>query len=201
MTNLLENTSHVESGSLRSGVEVDQDLVELATALVPLIREHAQETSEARRVVPEVMTALEDADLFKLFVPHRYGGYEENMGTAVETIAEVANGDGSTAWAVALLNVCTWFASTFSERGAGRDVRRQPECEVCGIFTPGSKSKRVEGGYLVSGQWPYSSGIVRRADWAPSVSHSMSLRARIPGHSRSSRMRRGAIGRPGLWPG
>ena len=50
-----------------------------------------------------------------MFVPRRYGGYEENLRTAMETVAEVGRGDGSTAWAVALLNVCTWFATTFSQ--------------------------------------------------------------------------------------
>jgi hypothetical protein len=34
----------------------------------------------------------------------------------MESVAEIGRGDGSTAWAAALLNVCTWFATTFSDR-------------------------------------------------------------------------------------
>lgn len=165
MTNLLESTSPVESGFVGAGAEVDQDLVARATALVPLIREYAQESSEARRVVPEVMSALEDAGLFKLFIPRRYGGHGANMATAVETIAEISRGDGSTAWAASLLNVCTWFASTFSDDAQDEIFGTNPNAKVCGIFTPGSKSERVDGGYLVSGRWPYSSGSFA-ADWA-----------------------------------
>ncbi len=77
----------------------DEELVARATALVPLIREHAAETSEDRAVSPAVMEALEEAELFNLFVPRRFGGHEASMRTAMEVLAEIARGDGSTAWA------------------------------------------------------------------------------------------------------
>lgn len=165
MTNVMEQTAAVEPKHTGVGAEVETELVARATALVPLIREHAKESSEARRVVPEVMSALENAGLFKLFVPKRYGGHGANMATAVQTIAEVARGDGSTGWAVSLLNVCTWFATTFSEKAQEEIFGSTPDAKVCGIFTPGSKSERVEGGYLVCGRWPYASGSFA-ADWA-----------------------------------
>jgi len=143
----------------------DTELVARATALVPLIREHAQEGSEGRRVSAEVMQALEDAQLLNLFVPRRFGGHETSMRTAMEVLAEIARGDGSTAWAASLLNVCTWFATTFSDQAQDDVFGANPRAKVAGIFTPGSTMTRVNGGYLVSGRWPYSSGSFA-ADWA-----------------------------------
>ncbi|WP_100810116.1 acyl-CoA dehydrogenase family protein [Microbacterium sp. BR1] len=143
----------------------DQELVARATALIPLIREHASETSENRAVSPIVMKALEDAELFNLFVPRRFGGHEASMRTSMEVLAEIARGDGSTAWAASLLNVCTWFATTFSEQAQEDVFGQNPRARVAGIFTPGSTMTRVDGGYLVSGRWPYSSGSFA-ADWA-----------------------------------
>ncbi|PBC51459.1 acyl-CoA dehydrogenase family protein [Rhodococcus sp. ACPA1] len=140
------------------------EVVAKATALIPMIRVYAEQGSAERRAAPEVIAALEAEGLFKLFVPRRYGGYEENLRTAMETIAEVAKGDGSTAWAVALLNVCTWFGTTFSQQAQDEVFGANPDAKCCGIFTPGSKAQRVEGGYIVSGQWPYSSGSFA-ADW------------------------------------
>lgn len=164
MTEVLDSPA-TTSYTTDPSVAVDEDLVRRATELVPLIREYADQTSQARRVVPEVVRALEDAELFKLFVPKRYGGHASNMATATRTIAEVARGDGSTAWAVALLNVCTWFATTFSQQAQDDVFGANPGAKVCGIFTPGSKAERVDGGYVVSGRWPYSSGSFA-ADWA-----------------------------------
>ena len=143
----------------------DAAVVARATALVPLIREHAAQASEDRRVTPEVMRALEDAELFGLLVPRRLGGQEGNLRTMMEAVAEVARGDGSTGWTVALLNVCTWFATTFSDEAQADVFYATPGAKVCGIFSPPTRSERVDGGYLVSGRWPYSSGSFA-ADWA-----------------------------------
>src|ERR1700752_1309081 len=112
---------------------VNHEVVAKASALVPFIRQQAEQSSAERRVVPEVMDALEAQGLFKLFVPRRYGGSEENMRTVMETLAEVARGDGSTAWAVALLNVCTWFATTFSQQGQDDVFGANPDAKCCGI--------------------------------------------------------------------
>lgn len=159
------NEAGTHTGLPAGDTAPDTHIVDRATALVPLIRNYAEQSSLDRRVAPEVMAALEEADLFSIFVPARYGGHEANLRTAMETIAEVARGDGSTAWSVALLNVCTWFATTFSQQAQDDVFGANPKAKVSGIFTPGSKAERVEGGYLVSGEWPYSSGSFA-ADWA-----------------------------------
>lgn len=143
----------------------DTELVARATALVPLLREHAEESAKLRRAVPAVIDAIDEADLFNLFVPKRYGGHEASMRTVVEVLAEFARGDGGSAWAAALLNVCTWFATTFSDEAQDDVFGKNPRARVAGIFTPGSTMTRVPGGYRVSGRWPYSSGSFA-ADWA-----------------------------------
>ena len=161
MTDILDRPTRVWTGS---GIAPDHDVIARATALVPLIRQHAEKTSEDRRVVPEVITALEDARLFGLLAPRRLGGQETNVRTMMECIAEIARGDGSTAWAAALLNVCSWFATTFSDE-AQHDMFATPGAKACGIFSPPLSSQRVDGGYLVSGRWAYSSGSFA-ATWA-----------------------------------
>jgi alkylation response protein AidB-like acyl-CoA dehydrogenase len=147
-----------------AGTEPDRDVIARATALVPLIREHAEKSSQERRLVPEVVDALDEAGLFKLLVPRRLGGLETNLRTMMECVAEVGRGDGSTAWTVALVSVCTWFATTFSDE-AQQEMYATPDAKACGVFSPPLKSERVEGGYLVSGRWPYSSGWFA-ATWA-----------------------------------
>jgi alkylation response protein AidB-like acyl-CoA dehydrogenase len=89
VTEVLDSLAATPHATDPSSVAVDEDLVRRAAQLVPLVREHAERTSQARRVVPEAVKALEDAELFKLFVPKRYGGHASNMATASQTIAEV----------------------------------------------------------------------------------------------------------------
>jgi alkylation response protein AidB-like acyl-CoA dehydrogenase len=143
----------------------DAGLVARATDLVPLIRKFAGQGSEARRVAPEVVSALEGAGLFRMLVPKRYGGMGASLCTAVEVTKEISRGDGSTGWVTTLMMVGTGFASTFSRQAQEDVFGRNPLAKVAGTFSPGSKSERVEGGYLISGRWPYSSGSFA-ADWA-----------------------------------
>jgi len=151
-------TALMDSPSRNEATAPDTEIIARATALIPLIEQHAEAGSEQRRVVPEVVRALEEADLLKIMVPRRLGGLGANLRTAMEAIAEIGHGDGSTAWAAALLNVCTWFATTFSDQAQEEVFGADPNAHACGIFSPPLKSERVDGGYLVSGRWPYASG-------------------------------------------
>ena len=140
------------------------EVVAKATALVPLIREYAEQSSAERRVAPEVIAALEAEGLFKLFVPRRYGGYEENLRTAMETIAEVATGDGSTAWAVA----CSTCARGSAPRSPSRrrmmcsGRTRTPSAAASSLLAARPSGSTAATWSAANG--PYSSGSFA-ADW------------------------------------
>src|SRR5438093_3966572 len=51
-------------------------IVASASELVPMLREHAPATEEARRVSSATTEAFHEAGFFKLMQPARYGGYE-----------------------------------------------------------------------------------------------------------------------------
>jgi alkylation response protein AidB-like acyl-CoA dehydrogenase len=148
-----------------AGVEPDQQLIDRAASMVPLIRQHAAPGSEPRFVAEPVMRALDDAGLFSLLVPRRLGGKAANLRTTMEVLAELGRGDGSTGWAAQIFNICGWIASTFGEQ-AQKEVFVDGEASrVCGNFMPGGQSERVDGGYRISGRWPYVSGSFD-AHWA-----------------------------------
>ena len=147
----------------------DVEIVDRARRLHPLIREYARASEDARRVAEPVVQALQEAGLFHISIPKRLGGQGANFQTFIHTVAEIARGDGGTGWAAALLNVCTWFATLFSERAQQEVFGSNPGARVCGIFTPPQINERVfegvEGGVRVTGEWAYASGSAH-ADWA-----------------------------------
>jgi len=155
----------------------DAELVSRATELVPLIREYAAQGAEARRVAPEVIKAIDEAGLFHVMVPKRLGGSGSTLRTAIEVTAEIARGDGSTGWVAALMTLGTGFGTTWSEQCQDDIFGRNPRAKICGVFSPGDRSEPVEGGYRVSGRWPYGSGSFA-ADWA---SLTITLADRTPG--------------------
>ena len=140
-------------------------LVARAKALHPILFKNAMQTEKDRRVVEENIQALAEAGLFKTMVPKRYGGYEGSIRTHIEVTAAVAEACGSSAWVVALTNVCAWFTGLFPERAQDEVFKNTPDARVAGVFSPSSDVKRVDGGLVVAGKWYWSSGCLH-ADWA-----------------------------------
>src|ERR1700728_2282435 len=79
----------VMSASSHPGAAVDAGLVARASALRPLLAQHADRTEAERQVVPEVMPAMEDAGLFEVIVPERLGGLGGSMATQLCVAAEL----------------------------------------------------------------------------------------------------------------
>jgi alkylation response protein AidB-like acyl-CoA dehydrogenase len=146
-----------------AGTEPDQELIARAAGLVPLLRKNAEKGSEQRFVPEPVMRAIEEAGLFSLLVPRRLGGQAANMRTTMEVLAELGRGDGSTAWAATVLNICGWFASTFGEQAQNDVIADGEAARVCGVLMPGERCERVDGG--LPDQWAVAVRIriIRRA--------------------------------------
>jgi alkylation response protein AidB-like acyl-CoA dehydrogenase len=156
-----------QNGTVNAGPPVPQpdlNIVARATALESTIRAGSAEAETNRRIPDSVIDALQEAGLLHIAIPKRWGGQGANFTTFIEAVAEISRADGATGWASALLNVCTWFATLFSER-AQQEVFGSKLSRVCGIFTPPEKTEHVDGGVRVTGEWAYASGSFH-ADWA-----------------------------------
>lgn len=143
----------------------DHEIVARARGLFDLVRSHSQAGDDNRQVCEEVITALQENGLFHISIPKRLGGSGANFRTFIDAVAEIAKADGGTAWAMALLNVCTWFGTLFSEQAQQESFGAMPGVRMCGIFTAPAKTEIVEGGIRVTGEWWYASGS-RHAQWA-----------------------------------
>lgn len=150
--------------ALGTGRPTDDELVARVHALGELIREQAAKGDRKRRVPEPVIAALNEAGAFKLATPRRYGGYETSMKTMLDVASAVGEYDGSTAWLVSLISACNWIAGLFPIQAQDEIWGENPDARVCGVFAPTSKSVKVDGGFLVTGKWYYTSGAWH-AEW------------------------------------
>lgn len=143
-----------------------EELVHRARELQPLLRKNATQTDKDRRAAEENIRAIEEAGLFRIMQPRRYGGFGAPVRTHVEVAATLAEACPGTAWVQNLIGVCNWFASLLPERAQDDIFKNNPKARVAGVFTPSSQThrKEVEGGLVVSGKWYYASGCLH-ADW------------------------------------
>ena len=141
------------------------ELVARVKELQPLIRKNAAQGEKDRRVVEESIQALTEAGMFKVAVPRRYGGYETSMRTMLDVSSAVAEADGGTSWVVTLTNVCAWLVGLFPEQAQDDVFGADPDAKVSGVLAPTSSTRKVDGGWRVTGRWYYNSGSLH-ASWA-----------------------------------
>ncbi len=133
--------------------------------LRPILERNADQTETERRIPQENIDALAAAGVFKVTVPRRFGGYEMTLREQLAVSSAVAESCGSTAWVVALTNVCNWMAGTLADQAQEDIWGENPDARVAGVLNPLTDVRKVDGGYEISGSWPWASGSLH-ADWA-----------------------------------
>jgi 3-hydroxy-9,10-secoandrosta-1,3,5(10)-triene-9,17-dione monooxygenase len=139
------------------------DLIEKATELVPVLRENAAWSEENRRLPEDVVESMSEAGMFRLRAPARFGGYETDLNTLVRALTELGRGDGSASWVASIFSISGWISGLFPD-DAQEEIFATPDVRVSGILSPSATAKPVDGGYLVSGKWPFNTGVLH-AHW------------------------------------
>ncbi|MDH6130144.1 acyl-CoA dehydrogenase family protein [Kitasatospora sp. GP82] len=137
-----------------------EELVSRAAELVPMLEKNALWHERHRRLSVETVTSLAESGLLKLRVPKRYGGYESDMRTVVDVIAELGRGDGSTAWVMAVWAISSWMAGLFPDE-VQDEIFATPDVRVSGILSPTAVAVPTEGGVLLNGKWSFNSGALQ----------------------------------------
>ncbi|GHP17436.1 acyl-CoA dehydrogenase [Rhodococcus sp. NKCM2511] len=132
-------------------------------ALLPELKKGASENERARQLSDDTVDALRRAGAFRVAAPTRFGGLEAGLRTMLDVSAAVAEGDGGASWVTTLSNVNHWALGLFSEQAQAEVYADGPDVIISGVVSPTGVAKPVEGGYRVSGQWPYASASLHSA--------------------------------------
>jgi len=131
--------------------------------------ESAGDRAEELRTLPhDAVAILRSLGLFWLKTPAELGGTPLPPVEFCDVIEELAYVDTSTAWAAMIGAGCNGLAGGWlPEEGAHRVFGNASDAVrpvIAGQLAPRGTGHPVKGGYLVSGRWAFSSGIVH-ADW------------------------------------
>jgi 3-hydroxy-9,10-secoandrosta-1,3,5(10)-triene-9,17-dione monooxygenase len=137
-----------------------EEAVSRARALFPLLREGAQAAEDARHVPREMIDALIASGLVRTQVPKEFGGTELGLTTHHEIAVELGKAYGSMGWVGSFLIDHPFVLSHFS-RQAQEDVwgTDGPDALIGTSFVPVGRVEPADGGWLLSGDWAWASGI------------------------------------------
>lgn len=131
-----------------------------AQALVPVLAERAAHAERLRRCPDETIADLHRTGLLRLLQPARWGGSELGLDTLFEVVMTLARGCASTAWTYSNLASHNWNIGQFDARAQADVWGDDPQaCAATGLAFPCGKAAPVEGGYRLTGRWPFGSGV------------------------------------------
>jgi 3-hydroxy-9,10-secoandrosta-1,3,5(10)-triene-9,17-dione monooxygenase len=136
-------------------------MMERAEALVPILRERAVRTEDARNLPGETERELHASGLFRIMQPRRIGGAELDYVSLIDIGDVLARGDASIAWIVSNLASHHWMLAMWDPAAQDRIWGENPDCLIASSFVfPAGKARRAKGGgYSLAGRWPFSSGV------------------------------------------
>ncbi|MFO0757950.1 MAG: acyl-CoA dehydrogenase family protein [Byssovorax sp.] len=132
--------------------------VHFAREIAPAIRARSIEIEQARRLPADLCATMAEGGLFRISLPKSLGGFEVDAATMLETIEEVGKADGSAAWCVMIASTSALVAAYLDEHAASAVFGDDPLIVTGGVFAPRGVATPVDGGYRVSGRWPFASG-------------------------------------------
>jgi 3-hydroxy-9,10-secoandrosta-1,3,5(10)-triene-9,17-dione monooxygenase len=146
----------------RFGDERVEDLVAAAKSMRPYLLEMAPKHEQDRRLDADVINKLLAADMFKVAVPRRWGGLCLSAHGMAQVAVELAKGCPSTGWIYCISNSASWVASLAPD-AVQEDVFADGVPIMCSAVNPPGTFTKTDGGYVVNGAFPYSSGCFNSA--------------------------------------
>jgi alkylation response protein AidB-like acyl-CoA dehydrogenase len=143
---------------------VDNELLEAARGLAPLIHEYADQAARERRLPTPVKDTLVEAGLFRMLTPRSLGGLEVDPLTYARITEEIAGFDSTASWALQVGNSADWWCARLPDEGPEEIYADNPSAIIAAAFHPPMQATAVDGGYRVSGRSPLASNI-HDADW------------------------------------
>jgi alkylation response protein AidB-like acyl-CoA dehydrogenase len=132
--------------------------------LAPALRARAAEMEAERRIPHDVVETLKAIGVFRLFVPRSHGGLELDLPKGLGIITALARIDGSIGWTAMIGNGAHLFAALLPRETYDQVYHNGPHVMIAGVSQPAGTAEATEGGWRVSGRWPFASGCLH-ADW------------------------------------
>lgn len=139
-------------------------LIQRARDMVPYLKEAAARHEADRVIAKETVAMMQEAGLFRVLQPKRWGGYEMDPQVYFDIQMTLAEACMSTAWIYGVIAVHNWQIALFDLKAQEDVWKNDTAVLIASSYMPVGKVTPVDGGFKFSGRWAFSSGC-DHCDW------------------------------------
>lgn len=132
---------------------------EALQALKAEIRSRRAEFERLGHVPRDMVAELKRLGVYRAFVPASLGGDELSPVEFCRLIEDISHADASTGW-VASFGVSAAYLAALPKASFEAIYGADPDMTFAGTLFPPQPVRAAEGGFMVSGRWPYCSGCM-----------------------------------------
>lgn len=123
------------------------------------IKSRRAEFKKQRYISQDVIEKLQEIGVYGAFVPKALGGSPISPTEFMKIIERISIADGSTGW-VASFAFATKYLCSLPEESLVKIFSEDPSLVFAGATFPIQPAKKVDGGIIVNGRWPFGSGCM-----------------------------------------
>ena len=140
------------------------EVVEKVHKAADVLTEEAVPSDEIGRLTDRTAATLRETGLVRLLQPTEYSGYEAHPNDFLEAVMAVGAASPSAGWVAGVVGVHPWEIAMMDPRLQEEIWGTDPDTWTASPYAPMGRATRVDGGFLFTGRWPYSTGT-DHADW------------------------------------
>jgi indole-3-acetate monooxygenase len=151
-----------EDARLPADVEA-QPTVQAAAALKSVIRGYRDDLEREQRLPKPLVEQCHAAGFYRLVRPRKLGGLQLDPLTYLRTVELLAEASGSVGWNLCNNNIAQLVTLGLPDDGI-QEIFGAKEVAIAGTAVQGGgRAVPVDGGYRVTGRWPFGTGCQESA--------------------------------------
>src|SRR4029450_2348262 len=142
-----------------------QPLVRAAAELMPVIRGYRAHTARQQRLPKALVERCHAAGFYRLVRPRELGGLQVDPLTYLRVVELLAEAAGSGGWNLCNNRIAQLVTLGLADEGVQELYSQRPDTPIAGTAVMGGgRAVAVDGGYRVTGRWPFGTGC-QEASW------------------------------------
>lgn len=134
--------------------EVVDRIGEIGSELAAL----GEENERLGKLSDHSVALLKSAGVIRLLQPKEFGGYSAHPRDFAEAVMAVASHDPAAGWVSGVVGIHPWELAQMDPRLPHEVWDDDPDTWIASPYMPNGIADPVDGGYVLSGRWPFSSG-------------------------------------------